>query len=236
MPANRYYIDASLTKDSEIILEGNEFHHLSRVMRARTGDAIELINGKDTLATAHITTIEKKQARVRIDTVKTKKTTAPAITLAIPLAQSSKLDLIIEKGCELGASAFWIYPAEYSEKKTLTTNQQERLMHLLISAMKQCGRLDLPTLVLKPPLKEWPPFKGRTLFGDTRPTAKPISPTDQTTPILFITGPEKGFTPSELTTLENTLHASGVRLHTNILRMETAPLVALCSLTSPQNH
>ena len=83
---------------------------------------------------------------------------------------------------------------------------------------------------------EWPPFNGRTLFGDTRPTAKPISPIDQTTPILFITGPEKGFTPAEITTLENTLHASGVRLHTNILRMETAPLVALCSLTSPQNH
>ena len=227
MPANRYYIDAPLKEHEEVVIEESEFHHLSRVMRARIGDPLELVNGKDILATAHITIIEKKQAHAHIDTVETKKSSLPAITLAIPLTQSSKLDLIIEKGCELGASAFWIYPADCSEKKTLTTNQKQRLSHLLISAMKQCGRLDLPTLELKPPLKEWAPFKGLTLFGDTSETAKPLTKDTSEAPILFITGPEKGFTPLELTTLKERLHAKGVRLHANTLRMETAPLVAL---------
>ena len=226
MPANRYYVDAPLKEHEEVMIEDQECHHLLRVMRAHLGDSIELVNGKGVLATTHITSIEKRSATARIDQVERREPSSPPITLAIPYAQSSKLDLIIEKGCELGAASFWLFPAQHSEKKTLSPNQKLRLEHLLISAMKQCGRLDLPTLELKPPLKEWAPFEGRTLFGDTRQGAKPI-PNNTKTPTLCITGPEKGFTSTEITTLEHTLHASGVRLHENILRMETAPLVAL---------
>ena len=201
-------------------------------MRAQTGDTIELINGKNSLATASLTSIGKKAATAHIDHVETHPPQGSPITLAIPFGISSKLELIIEKGCELGASHFHLYPADLSEKKSLSENQHRRLTLLLISAMKQCGRLDLPTLELKPPLSDWPPFKGRTLFGDTRTGAAPLA--SENTPTLVITGPEKGFSPDEINTLTTTLQATGVRLHANILRMETAPLVAL--IQSQQNE
>ena len=226
MPANRFFVDAPLKEGQETQIEGNEFHHLVRVMRGRVGDTVELVNGKGSLAEARITSIEKKHAQATIARV-TISEAPPPIILAIPLTITSKLDLIIEKGCELGASAFWIFPANYSEKTNLTPNQQNRLHLLLISAMKQCGRFDLPTLELKPPLNQWKPFEGLTLFGDTREDAPRLSKVLKTAPTLFITGPEKGFSPSEIATLENTLKAQGVTLHPNILRMETAPLVAL---------
>lgn len=232
MPANRFFIDTPLTEHTEVTLtDPDELHHL-RVLRAHEGTPIELVNGKHTLATAHITHIEKRSATAHIDTVETHPPQGTPITLAIPLTQQSKLDLIIEKGCELGATAFWIYPADNSEKKHLTENQHRRLHHLIISAMKQCGRLDLPTLTLKSPLHTWPPFEGRTLFGDTRPDARALTP--ENTPTLIITGPEKGLSPAELTTLETTLKATPVTLHYNTLRMETAPLVALTLLTTTQ--
>ena len=46
--------------------------------------------------------------------------------------------------------------------------------------------------------------------------------------ILFVSGPEKGFSPPEIELLRKM--GQGVCLHRNILRAETAPLVALSRL------
>ena len=146
------------------------------------------------------------------------------------------LEWIIEKGTELNATAFWLFPGMLSEKDTLSDSQRDRAKHLAISAMKQCGRLDLPEIVIKPPLLQWSPLTGTLLFGDTAedapylwdlPLPKPLP-----TPVIVFIGPEKGFDPKERAFLLNTMKASSMRLHPNILRTETAPLVAL-SLIQP---
>ena len=46
MPANRFYLDADLSSKETLLLEGNEYHHLAHVMRQKTGDIIELVDGK----------------------------------------------------------------------------------------------------------------------------------------------------------------------------------------------
>jgi 16S rRNA (uracil1498-N3)-methyltransferase len=132
----------------------------------------------------------------------------------------SKLELVIEKCTELGADRFFLYGAQFSEKGDLSEHQLERLQHIAISAMKQCGRLDLPPIHL---LKFEALFKENEplYFGDTReaPSAEKCKG-----PLLFITGPERGFSKRELELLD--LKGKGVRLHKNILRAETAPIVA----------
>ena len=49
-------------------------------------------------------------------------------------------------------------------------------------------------------------------------------------PIIFFVGPEKGFDEREIEILEKKFQATGVKLHSNILRTDTASLAALSLL------
>lgn len=231
MPHNRYYIDAALSENATFSLLGDEFHHLARVLRSREKDIVELINGKGQLALAEVAELKKNEAKLTICRIVEERSPPPQLILAQAIPRMNHLEWIIEKGTELNATSFWLFPGILSEKESLSDSQLARLQSLCISSMKQCGRLDLPHILLKPKLCQWPPMKGTLLFGDTAsdapylwdlPLQKPLE-----SPIIFFIGPEKGFCPKELSYLQNTLKASGMRLHPNILRAETAPLAAL---------
>ena len=108
MPNDRFYIDSKL--EDSLFLEGEEFHHLSRVMRKSVGDAIELVNGRNSLAQAKITEITKKGASMEVSHVETTAPLLPKLTLIQALPKINILELILQKGCEIGASDFYIYP------------------------------------------------------------------------------------------------------------------------------
>ncbi len=95
--------------------------------------------------------------------------------------------------------------------------------------MKQCGRLDLPKIVLYPPLSQW-----KTL-DKSIPLSSVISIQrlhilhpyiKKNSSLYFFVGPESGFSDVEKKIFSN-LGVVGVRLHPNILRTDTASLVAL---------
>ncbi|MBX7065590.1 MAG: 16S rRNA (uracil(1498)-N(3))-methyltransferase [Parachlamydiales bacterium] len=224
MPAERFFIDADL--QGTLSLEGTELHHLAHVMRIRIGEEVELVNGRGGLATARLEALSKHEAQLKVLNSSLTPLPSPRLKLAIPLMRPAKLELVIEKCTELGANSFYLYPAQYSEKDDLSEHAFERLQHIAISAMKQCGRLDLPEIQM------WKFDEILALpipihFGDTREAE---APPETKEPIVFITGPEKGFSKKEIEALD--LKAIAVRLHKNILRAETAPIVACVHYTS----
>ena len=231
MPHNRYFIDSPFAENTQVRLSGDECHHLLRVSRIRINEPVELVNGQGQLAQATLTEIGKNTAELSIDSVFQDPRQKIPLILALGIPRMNHLEWIIEKGTELNVTAFWLFPGILSEKESLSPNQQERLTHLAISAMKQCGRLDLPSIELKPPLLQWGQLPGTLLFGDTDENAsylwKNTSLNPLTPPVTLCTGPEKGFDSQERMFLLHTLKAHGVRLHPNILRAETAPLVGL---------
>lgn len=97
---------------------------------------------------------------------------------------------------------------------------------LIIAAMKQCGRLDLPKIVLKSSLRECK-YAGeiQAFYGDTREGRPPLPVLDTQKPIIFYVGPEAGFHTEEVEML--TSFAEGVSLHPNILRVDTAAIAAM---------
>lgn len=221
MPHDRFYIDAPL--EGNVVLDGEEFLHLSRVMRKKEGDRIELVNGKNILAQGSIEEISKREARVAVSHQEEKTPLLPSLKLIQALPKMAHLELIIQKGTELGVSHFYLYPSAYSEKKELSNNQTRRLKTILIGAMKQCGRLDLPVL-------EWgfPSLEGDVYFGDVAPDAPSL--TGASLPATLIIGPEKGFTHEEIETLRT--QGKGVRLSPYILRAETAAIAGASILAT----
>lgn len=229
MPAERFYIDTPLTTSEHVALTGDEFVHLVRVMRAKVGDVVEIVNGHKLLATARIESIEKHSAQLVIGQIEERQALAPSITLCIAIPRFNHLEWIAEKATELGVNALWLFPGDKSEKTSISDQQHSRLHNLMVAAMKQCGRLDLPSLEILPILSEWQyPPQGAILYGDVSPSAPLLSkhlPT--TSPIFFFTGPEKGFSTAETLLLRSGYRATGVSLHPYTLRAETAPLLAL---------
>jgi 16S rRNA (uracil1498-N3)-methyltransferase len=224
MPADRFFAPSTL-KTPTLILEGEEFHHLAKVMRVRIGETIELVNGRGELATAEVISLDKKSASLKIVSHRAESAPQQTLMLAQALTRPSSLEWIIEKGTELGVSEFWLFPGERSEKKELSPSQIHRLEIIILNALKQCGRLFLPKIILKPSLTIWNLPAGSLFFGDLSPQA-PLLKGPFSSSVVFFIGPEKGFSAAELETLAK-FKAQGISLHTNILRAETAALTAL---------
>ena len=224
MPADRFYLKKIFKEGNEVILEGDELHHLSRVMRKKQGETVELVNGMGTLAQGKVLKIEKREATLSI----LEKTSHPPLISPLILIQAlpkfSHLELIVQKGTELGVSSFHLFPSKQSEKKALSPHQIKRLEQICIGAMKQCGRLDLPDIYLAQNMESLELPNGHAYFGNPRAT-HPF-PTGHAPYLLFI-GPEKGFTDKEHQALKKLFQAQEVRLHPYILRVETAAIAAV---------
>ena len=165
MPAERYFFEGSFPIGSQVKLDGQEHHHLVRVMRSKAGDPVELINGTGELATALISLIEKKYTLLDIQNVIKEPKSGFEIILAQAIPRINRLDFILEKGTELGMTQLWLFPGDHSERKSLTEHQIERMRLSAIAATKQCGRLYLPIISQKPSLIKWertdyPVFSG----------------------------------------------------------------------------
>lgn len=233
MPAERYFVEGNFHTGSQVKLEGQEHHHLVHVMRAKAGESVELINGAGELAIAIISQIEKKRATLEIQKISKEPKPGFEIVLAQATPRINRLDFILEKGTELGMTQLWLFPGDNSERKSLTEHQLDRMRSLVIAAMKQCGRLYLPTISQKSSLTNWKQQEFPCFFGDVGSEAPPLAKAWQNTShsngVIFFIGPESGFSDKEEKALKD-LGALGVKLHDNILRTDTAALAALAQI------
>lgn len=235
MPVERYFLEEPLTLNSKKTLKETEFHHLAHVLRTREGETVEIVNGQGVLAYATVESIQRDKALLSIDKVEESSNVAPRLILAQAMPKPNRLDFILEKGTELGVSEFWLFPGQLSAKKELYPNQIERAKTMTVAAMKQCGRLFLPSIEIKPALKQWNRPEGTSFFGDVNPEALPFLRTwqqllEKPAPFIFFVGPESGFTDDEHLLLRK-MGAQGVKLHENILRTDTAALMAMSLLS-----
>jgi 16S rRNA (uracil1498-N3)-methyltransferase len=230
MPIERYFVDCELKNNESVQIRDREFHHLSHVMRSHTGDQIELINGRGQLAEGMILESKKDYAIVQIRKCIQAVEKPTKIILAQALTKQNRLDFILEKATELGVDAFWLFPGELSIKKELSEHQLEKARLQLIAALKQCGRLFIPEIHLFPALQKCRSIEGTAFFGDVSPTAEPLKDQiikiEQPSSLIFFTGPESGFSSREIARLKE-LGVKGAKLHENILRTDTASILAI---------
>lgn len=221
--SNRFFLEQIFAPNETVTLEGEEFHHLAHVMRKKEGEEMELVNGKNQLASARLTKVTKKSATFQILALE-EGPKKPNIVLAQALFRLARLEWLIEKAVELDVTEIALFPAARSEKKALSNEQLRRLQQIAVSALKQCHRLDLPEIRFYQSLAEVP-AKGSLFFGDLRPSGQRTLHA----PCTIFIGPEGGFTDEEIALLEQK-GAKGTSLHPNVLRAETAAIAALVSI------
>ena len=232
MKEKRFYINTELYDNQKVILEGDEFHHLANVMRARVGEKVCLFNGNGVFYFGEITQINKKNAEILINYSEQSKN-EPQINLTIyqALAKGDKLSLIMQKITEIGATELAIFDSDFCDVKANTT-RVDRLETIAISASKQCGRASitkqsgvfkLKEVVEK--IKDYDAFlvayeaeDGLTLSNFL------ISNKPNLNNIAIMIGAEGGFSEKEIEMLKSN-RAKIVSLGNRILRTETASIV-----------
>ena len=115
MKLKRYFVENDIQKDTIIIMEGDEFHHLKDVMRARVNDQIVVFNGTKIDGEARILEINKNNAKIVIEEVY-ENISEPSInvTLFQAVCKGNKLSLITQKITELGATSINVFYSKFA--------------------------------------------------------------------------------------------------------------------------
>ncbi|MFC3039105.1 16S rRNA (uracil(1498)-N(3))-methyltransferase [Virgibacillus xinjiangensis] len=241
----RYFVPQENWKSEQVFITNDDFHHITRVMRFKEDDSL-ICNHPDGRAyICEISGIEKNQVVAVIREKLEGSAELPVgVTIAQGLPKGDKMELIIQKGTELGAASFIPFQADRSivvwngkkmEKKL------ERYSKITKEASEQSHRNKIPnihqTMSLSELLEESAPYDVKIFpyeeeaKGSQRPSfgkvLKDIHPGQH---IFACIGPEGGFSPKEAEQLiSHGFHP--VRLGPRILRTETAALYVLASIS-----
>lgn len=222
----------------EATLEGDELHHLRSVRRLAAGDEVEVFDGRGRVARCRLVRVARHQADLEVLTLSEQAPPAVELTVATAIPKAGRMDWLVEKITELGATGLWPLLTERSEVTARGEAKREKWDRRAIEAAKQCGRLWLPQIADPMSLEEAvarlnsAPFDA-VLLADPSPEASRLAeaiPAGARQLVGFV-GPEGGFTAEESAALR-AAGARPVRLGEHILRVETAAVALAAAVAS----
>lgn len=238
MSVRRFMINSDTVQDGVASLDGNVHNHMVRVLRLVTGDAVQLADENGVVYCGVIHQVTKERVAVRITSTRVaadNEVAAPKITICQALPKGDKIDLILQKGTELGAHDFRLFGGNRSIVRIRDDQQNsklERWNRITSEAARQCGRIDVPAVSWRPGALEtasdstqelrlilWEEERDRSLKETLSALARPAS-------VAVAIGPEGGFDPVEVGHFVR--HGfQPVSLGSRILRTETASIAIL---------
>ncbi len=236
---HHFFIEPSQIKDGVIRVDGADVNHIKNVLRMKQGEQAVFSDGTLMQYLSILESTEPMQFRI-LDLFKEGRELPSRICLFQGIPKGDKMELVIQKATELGASD--IFPvstcrtvvrldAKKAEKKTARWNEIAR------ASAKQCGRSRIPqvhgvrsfgqALLSAGELDVLLiPYERAERMEDTRQAVEQILPGQSVG--IFI-GPEGGFEESEVEQAVSK-GAVPITLGKRILRTETAGLVILSIL------
>lgn len=236
----RFFIERSAIAEGVATIEGELFRHLVAVLRLRPGARLILADGEGGEYGGVLDSVAEGRALVRIEERVAAATAGRSlpITLLQGLPKGEKMELILQKGTELGAARFVpvltarAVPRLAGDRAAARVGRWERIVR---EAARQCRRPDIPAVgeivplagalaacreELKLLLWEEESEQGvRELLESVPPPAS----------VAILVGPEGGLSAEEAAQAA----AAGfipVSLGPRILRTETAGLALLAIL------
>ncbi|WP_404453514.1 16S rRNA (uracil(1498)-N(3))-methyltransferase [Oceanobacillus kapialis] len=241
----RYFVPEENWHLESVTITGDDIHHINRVVRMKPGDKIICNHPDGHAARCEISSIESDAVYSKVVEWLDQSVELPIdVTIVQGLPKGDKLDLIIQKGTELGAKAFIPLQAARSVVKwdhKKLQKKTERFAKIAKEASEQSHRNHIPEIkqtmsftelieesnyydVKIFAYEEEAKTKHYQAYGDI---LKKIKVGQK---LLVLIGPEGGIAEQEAERLkEADFHP--VRLGPRILRTETAALYILASIS-----
>ncbi len=225
----RYFVD---TKEDIFNLSNDDSYHITKVMRNKIGDKIEVVIDKE-LYICEIITLDKQVSVKKLEKIEQDSELPCYVTIAQSLVKEQKMDLILQKSCELGVSE--IIPINTTrsvvklDKKE--TKKIDRWNKILKEASEQSKRIVIPKVNEILDIKDLSNLDYDikilcTVNELSTSIKKVLSKELNGAKIILVIGPEGGFTDKEEEILINSGYIS-TSFGNRVLRTETASLYAL---------
>jgi len=225
----RYFMDE---KKDIFELSNDDSYHIIKVMRNKIGDKVEVVIDKK-IHICEIINLDKKVTVKKIEELTEDSELPCHVTIAQSLVKEQKMDLILQKACELGVGEIIpinttrsIVKLDKKEKKKI-----DRWNKILKEASEQSKRVVIPTvneiLDIKDLIKLNYDLKILCTVNEVSTSLKKVlSKNINGAKIILVIGPEGGFTDEEEKILIENGYIS-TSFGNRVLRTETASLYAL---------
>ena len=220
--------------NNKFLLGEDDIYHITRVMRMKTGDKIEVIYQNE-LYICEVSVNENIEITLK-EKMEVSEKREPGVTLIIPLLKEQKMDLILQKSTELGVSEIVPVVMERSIIKLDSSKEEKRIerwTRICKEAAEQSKRLNIPIITKVKSLKELEKMEGLKVVCSTTEKnfnlKKLLSGKQKYDRINIVVGPEGGISPKEEELLVG-LGFKRVSLGNRIMRVETVPIYILSVL------
>jgi 16S rRNA (uracil1498-N3)-methyltransferase len=238
-------VDAALSSGGVLEMPDVAAAHLTKVLRARSGDELILFTGDGREFAGVIESIRGSRVTVAVGGAHEVDRESPlAVTLVQCVPRGDRMDFIVQKATELGVARVVPVLSQRSVVRLDPAQAESKAAHwraVAVNACEQCGRNRLPVIEA--------PCQLIRYLGDSY--GRSDVPGDANGPRLLLEpdlgssgdalairaaveiaiGPEGGFTAEEIETFR-VCGFRTVRLGPRVLRTETAALAAIAWLQS----
>lgn len=237
----RFFISKSEFNGDTVTIRGTDANHIYRVLRLREGDGITVCDMQKNIYDGILTYVSPEEAEATLSGCRPSPAEPPyTVTLYQGMPKGDKLDTIVQKAVELGATAIVPVMCERAVSRPDEKSMDKKLIRLnriAAEAAKQCGRGVVPEV--RPMLTYGQMISELSAAdlhficyeGDGTVHCKEIiTAKENATSVAFYIGPEGGVSAGEIE-LAKTKGIPLAGLGKRILRTETAPLFVLSALS-----
>lgn len=237
---HRFFVDTSCIDNDTVTITGDDVQHISRVLRLKCGDSLEIC---DTCGTDYLCNISSVTKDTIISDIVRKFPTCTESGLNITLYQgipkSDKLEYIIQKSVELGVNR--IVPVAMKRTVVKLKNaslKTERQQKISLEAAKQSRRGIVPKVdcplsfddMLEKIKKSTDALNILAYENEMQNNIKDVLTSNKEIKnINIIIGPEGGFDEEEIESAKKA-DINIVTLGPRILRCETAPIAVISAV------
>jgi 16S rRNA (uracil1498-N3)-methyltransferase len=221
MSIRSVYQPAPTIADNRIHIQDEEQRHLT-IARIEKDERLEVFDGKGNVWTVRVDSVEKRETVAVVEDTRYVPPDSIGLTLALALIRMAAFELALEKAVEVGVTR--IVPFTAKRSNIAPGARHDRWLRIVIEAAKQSKRYHLPAL--ESPIRFDQvlsiPAVSKIVFAERG--GGPLKSALAGSPVLYLIGPEGGWTENELTAARE--HGfREVSLGTTILKSETAAIV-----------
>lgn len=229
----RLYMPMPLQTGAVIDPSEDQTHYLMTVLRMKDGAKIRLFNETDGEFLASIAFISRKKITFLLDEQICIPQPEPDLILAFAPIRRQRMEAMIEKATELGVTQLAPVLTEFTQTPQVNLS---RLQLIATEAAEQSGRISIPNLIEPQRLDVFCNglngqeviFCDESLAGEKDAHILSfIESLHENRPSIVLIGPEGGFSNTETRLLMDQRGIHGVSLGSNILRSDTAAVLAL---------
>lgn len=237
----RFFVEESQIYDGTVHITGSDVNHIKNVLRMRPGEKILVSTGGEKEYHCAVSDFPEGEVLAAVEEVTAADRELPSgIVLFQGLPKGDKMELIIQKAVELGATE--IVPVEMKRcvvklDRKKTEKKVERWQTIALGAAKQSKRMQIPTIHAPVSFQQalammaesdvrLMPYENAEGMEGTRKILEAIRPGES---IAILIGPEGGIDETEVE-MAMEAKAEPITLGKRILRTETAGMTVLSIL------